>query len=476
MEEYDITNLEKENLMIFVVATAGQGDTPYNMKTFWRHLLLKSLPTNLLENLRYGVLGLGDSSFEKFNFAAKKLNKRLGQLGATEIVEIGLADDQHDLGLDAVFLPWVQELFQKISEQFQLQIENSAINNDSVIERFDVSVIANSKKENPESDIYVYEATKNKKSIMAKVIQNIRMTDIDHFQDVRLIKFYAPTVKYAPGDVLYIKAKNSDEQVSRLFDILNTNGVDVHPEMLIQVKEKEIKLPTVLEPNLTLKQIAQQYWDLSFKPKRSTIHTLAQISENDLEKEKLVEFTTAEGQEEFFNYINRPRRNILELLNDFPYTTSKLNINLLFEILSPIKPRAFSIASSSKANTNEIHIIVAVVKYKTKLVEPRLGLCSNWLASLKHNQEIVFWHTKGTFKFDYSKPMILVGPGTGLAPFRSLLADKAIVDKDLSSCILFFGCRYKNKDWLCKEDLNEFEKSFGLKVFYAFSRDQENKL
>lgn len=102
---------------------------------------------------------------------------------------------------------------------------------------------------------------------------------------------------------------------------MNDNNVQLNPDILIQVSEKEIKVPTVLKQTLTLYQIVEQYWDLSFKPRRSTMQLLFFISENKLEKEKLYEFTTANGQEELYNYINRPRRNILELFADFPHTT-----------------------------------------------------------------------------------------------------------------------------------------------------------
>ncbi|CAB0028122.1 unnamed protein product [Trichogramma brassicae] len=310
----------------------------------------------------------------------------------------------------------------------------------------------------------------------SQVIENIRTTTPDHFQDVRLIKFKVPEMNYSPGDVLYIKAKNSDEQVDKFFNVLKNNGVDIDPDVVLHIEEKEIKVPLVLQQKLSLKQIVQQYWDLNVKPKRSALHTLSMISDNELEKEKLLEFTTAEGQEELYNYINRPRRNIIEVLNDFPHTTAKLNLKLLFEIMTPIKPRAYSIASSLKHTKNELHLLVAVTTYKTKLVEPRFGLCSTWIATLKPKDEIVFWTVKGTFKFDYTKPMIIVGPGTGISPFRSLLLDKAAVDGDLSSCLLFFGCRNEKHDYHCKDDFEVLVEKHKLKLFCAFSRDQPDKI
>lgn len=479
MNDYNVQNLDTEKMIVFVVATTGQGDPPNNMRQFWRLLLRKSLPTTLLSNVKYGILGLGDSSYQKFNFAAKKLNRRLMQLGAKELLPIGLADDQHDLGIDAVVDSWLEEMWMKVGNTFNISIIDLINNENNIIERFHISEIDKNSMNNEYCsvrDIFMKEVFTNNEVKVGTIIENVRTTAEDHFQDVRLIKFRSDNINYQPGDIVYVRPKNSQEQIEKFFDVLNDNNVQLTPDMLIQVTEKEIKVPNVLNQILTLYQIVEQYWDLSFKPRRSTMQLLSLISENELEKDKLDEFTTASGQEELYNYINRPRRTILELLADFPHTTSKLNVKLLFEIMSPIKPRAFSIASSLRITENEIHLLVAVVKYRTKLLKPRYGLCSNWLASLKKKDKIIFWIQKGTFKFEYNKPMIFVGPGTGIAPFRSAILDKSVLDDNLNDCVLFFGCRNKKKDYHCKDDFEYLSLQKGLNLFCAFSRDQEHKI
>ena len=479
MDDYDAQTLGLEKVVVFVVATTGQGDPPNNMRRFWKLLLRRNLPATLLAGVKYGVLGLGDSSYQKFNFAAKRLNKRLTQLGATELLPIGLADDQHDLGIDATVDSWIEELWTKIVDTFRVATIDLASDRERIIERFSVSEMKGNSanvEDCSNRDIYTKEALANDEMKVATVIRNERTTADDHFQDVRLIKLELDDVRYQPGDVVYLRPKNCKKQVEKFFSVLNCNNVQLHPDMIIEISEREIKVPTVLRQTLTLGQIVEQYWDLSCKPRRSTMQVLSFISENELEKEKLHEFTTSSGQEELFNYINRPRRNILELLSDFPHTTSKLNIKLLFEIMSPIKPRAFSIASSLKVTANEIHLLVAVVKYKTKLLEPRYGLCSNWLASLAEGGKVILWVQKGSFKFAYEKPMILIGPGTGVAPFRSVLLDKSALHDDLSDCALFFGCRNREKDYHCRSDFEYLSGRKHLRVVCAFSRDQERKV
>jgi equilibrative nucleoside transporter 1/2/3 len=457
------------------------------MKQFWRHLLCKNLPATMLQNLNYGILGLGDSSYTKFNFAARRLNKRLIQLSATELIPIGLADDQHNLGLNAVFDPWIKKLWKKITDVFKISIENKIDEENLIIERYDVSVIETPQTNlnvnqlinnlhQSNTNIYTQEIFTNSKSKIGIINANIRTTTEDHFQDVRLIRIETNNIRYNPGDIIYIRPRNSFEQVKLFFSILHKQNVKLFPDMVIQILEKEMKVPLVLQQNLTLGKIVEQYWDLNFKPRRSTMYTLSLISENKIEKEKLHEFGSSIGQEELYDYVNRPRRNILEVLADFPYTTSKLNIKWLFEIMSPIKPRPYSIASSLKATPNTIEILVAIIKYKTKLINPRFGLCSKWLASLIKGDEIIFWLQKGTFQFDNNKPMILIGPGTGVAPFRSLLLEKAMTEKNLKDCVLFFGCRNKQKDFHCKEDFKRLSKENNLKLFCAFSRDQDHKL
>lgn len=116
MDSYNIQSLINEKFVVFVCSTTGIGDEPDNMKSFWKFLLRKSLPTNSLTAVHFAVLGLGDSSYSKFNFVAKRLNKRLQQLGGDIIIPIGLGDDQHDLGSSAVSLPWIAELWTRLAE------------------------------------------------------------------------------------------------------------------------------------------------------------------------------------------------------------------------------------------------------------------------------------------------------------------------------------------------------------------------
>lgn len=207
-------------------------------------------------------------------------------------------------------------------------------------------------------------------------------------------------------------------------------------------------LPAHLKRPLSLRTVATQLWDLNAIPRPRTFELLSIHSNNELEREKLLEFTTAEGQQDLFSYANRPRRTIVETLRDFPHSTSQLNLQTMFELFQPMKSRSFSIASS--AVSERLDILVAIVEYKTMLQTPRLGLCSNWLKILKPGDEVRGVIKKGTFTMPTNDgPIVMVGPGTGLAPFRSILQEQQKKWNGQQEFVLFFGCRNESKDFHC---------------------------
>lgn len=215
----------------------------------------------------------------------------------------------------------------------------------------------------------------------------------------------------------------------------------------------ELPVPTFLQQKtLKLKTISKQLWDLNAVPRPRTLEMLAVNCENELEKERLLEFASPQGQEDLYAYANRPRRTVLEVLRDFPHSTAQLTLPILFEMFQFVKMRSFSIASCHQSK--RLDVLVAVVEYKTMLSTKRKGLCSNWMKTLKGGDVIRAVIKKGTFKFpkDDGTPLIMVGPGTGLAPFRSLLMEKRLKwnDRATEMFTLFFGCRGEKLDFHCK--------------------------
>ncbi|XP_035441863.2 NADPH-dependent diflavin oxidoreductase 1 [Spodoptera frugiperda] len=490
MDEYPITSLIKEEFAIFVCATTGQGDEPDNMKKFWKFLLRKNLPPTSLLKLKYGVIGLGDSSYLKFNFAGKKLHRRLLQLGATPLLDIGLCDYQHDLGHDAVLAPWLKE-YLSILKAYYPKIEPDNIQT-TFIPRWKVSLEKcedknTTTKDGLTEDIYFAKGIRDSfvDATQFQVVKNYRTTHVTHFQDVRMITLKTTgktVVKYKPGDVFNIRPRNSKEDVEDLFSIFKEHNIDILPHYNLVVEEyhDDMPVPPFLKQPHTLYEIAEQYWDLRSYPTQYVFSLLAQVSEDKLEREKCIELSSPEGQEDWLNYCRRPKRTVLEVLHDFHKSASKLTLEVVFELFSTIKPRSFSIASSClPSGGRDIDLLVAVVNYKTKLLKPRLGLASNWLKDLKIGDKVFGWIKPGTLVFpkDSSTPHIMIGPGTGLAPFRSLLQEREKLQTAKKDALhLIFGCRYKEKDFHCREELERMVKQDKLTLYCAFSRDQEDKV
>uniref|UniRef100_F7DMQ1 NADPH-dependent diflavin oxidoreductase 1 n=2 Tax=Xenopus tropicalis TaxID=8364 RepID=F7DMQ1_XENTR len=484
LDEYRVADLIHEPLVVFVCATTGQGDPPDNMKNFWRFIFRRNLPHNALCRMDYAVLGLGDSSYPKFNFIAKKLHKRLQQLGACPLLPPALGDDQHDLGPDAAVDPWLKDLWGKILSIYPLPPGLNIISEDILLPpkyllRLLEETIGQDDLSGEELERDSNNTTPASEShpFPAPVVSNQRVTALDHFQDVRLIEFdiSGSALQFSPGDVAMVQPRNSPPHVQQLCSLLR---LDPRTRFVVEASDPEAAVPAQLAELQCIGQLAERYLDLCAVPRRSFFQLLSHFAPDELEREKLREFGSAGGQEELFSYCNRPRRTLLEVLVDFPHTTRCIPATYLLELIPRMRPRAFSIASSMQALPNALQILVAVVQYRSKLIEPRRGLCSTWLASLppRGRERVPIWVKRGsmTFPLEPGTPLVMVGPGTGVAPFRAAVQERAANGKR-GSC-LFFGCRGKSKDFYFEKEWEDLVTGGFLTLFTAFSRDQEDKV
>ncbi|KAG8187301.1 hypothetical protein JTE90_011672 [Oedothorax gibbosus] len=463
LSDFPIARMAEETLIIFVCSTTGNGEFPDGMRNFWKFLLRKNLPRNSLCHLKFCVFGLGDSSYDKFNVVAKKLNKRLMQLGAIELIPLALADDQHELGYDAALDPWMMELRGTLKEYFQLSEDSYMPDDVPLPPKYTVTFTQHDSTD----DFHV----KGHHSSIATLKTNHRVTAKDHFQAVHLLEFDIDAgIHYDPGDVAVVCPENSVEDVEDFLALLN---IPVDGPIVLTASNPEVCVPK--KTPCTVRQYATSYFDFKSIPRRSFFEFFHHFSHDETEKEKLLEFTTAAGQEELYDYCNRPRRNILEVLKDFPHTTPHVPFEYLFDMIPSIRPRSFSIASSLSAHPQQFHLLVAVVKYKTRLINPRKGLCSTWVTGLSPGDKIPFSIKRGSISLPQSNaPIIMIGPGTGCAPFRSFSEERSV--QNIPDNYLFLGFRNKEKDFLFSETWMELERKVMLRYFTAFSRDQEDKV
>lgn len=196
-------------------------------------------------------------------------------------------------------------------------------------------------------------------------------------------------------------------------------------------------------------------------------------AEDELERERLIELASNEGIDDYLDYCVYSKRTIAEFLRDFPLTSALLTPAELFHFFPVIRPRAFSIASSPSANPGQIQILVARVNYNVrKMKQPRLGLCSNFLCDLVPGQKVFTRIRPGIFRVKGNEPLILVGPGTGVAPFRSMALENELASPG-SQILLFFGCRGEFRDFYFE---NEWPEQRKTRFITAFSRDQNRKI
>eukprot|EP00057_Strongylocentrotus_purpuratus_P030077 XP_780652.3 PREDICTED: NADPH-dependent diflavin oxidoreductase 1 [Strongylocentrotus purpuratus] len=304
-DSYSIASLIQEELVIFVLATTGQGDEPDNMKKFWRFIMRKDLPGDSLNQLKFSVLGLGDSSYPKFNYVAKKLFRRLVQLGASNLIPLGLGDDQHELGPDAVIDPWLTSLWKEFLSLYPLpsgleiipaHVCPPARYNVRFIESMEngfMKHIADTPIVEPRSSV----APSNLCPFHAKMVANERLTAPDHFQDVRLVKLdvQESNIKYSPGDVLMIQPRNSTSSVDAFLENMNLD-----PDQMITISQNDPDVPLppswLLPSTCSIRYLATNYLDINSIPRRSFFEMLAHHASNELEREKFQEFDSAEGQ------------------------------------------------------------------------------------------------------------------------------------------------------------------------------------
>ncbi|KAI3712928.1 hypothetical protein L1987_71498 [Smallanthus sonchifolius] len=511
LDEFDPSSLPCEKFVIFVVSTTGQGDTPNSMKAFWTFLLQRSLSRQWLEKTRYAVFGLGDSGYQKYNFVAKKLEKRLADLGGTAINEKGLGDDQHPSGYEGALDPWMSSLWTTLYNENPLFFPKGLDISASGIKmlhppKVDITYL-DSHEVHPQSsaeiDLKSFEkeivrsrtmlsgnksSDKSKPDCFLKMVKNQLISRPGCGKDVRHFEFEAlsSTIKYEVGDVVEILPGQNPEAIDAFIMRCNLN-----PESYIIVKHRssdDFPEDGVTNVPINLKRYIELTMDIaSASPRRYFFEVMSFYASAQHEKERLEYFASPEGRDDLYQYNQKERRTVLEVLEDFP--SVNMPFEWLVELIPPLKTRAFSISSSILAHPNQVHLTVSVVSWTTPFKRKRTGLCSSWLASLDPNQRVCIpaWFHKGSLPApEPSLPLILIGPGTGCAPFRGFVEERALMESNpapTSPILFFFGCRNEENDFLYKDFwalhsqkgkvLSE-EKSGGFYV--AFSRDQPQKV
>lgn len=470
MDEFDLAGLVSEELevLLFICSTTGDGEEPQNMRKFMKFLRRSNLPTNLFSSIKFGVFGLGDSSYEKFNFVGKRIYRRMQQLGAKDLIGFrGEGDEKSSKGLEGGWNIWLGRVVECLKD---LKI----IKNDSRLYKEleplpPTCQLDSSNSQNISRD---YKAKTDK----LRVVECQRVTPVEHFQDTRLLKLKAEIApEFIPGDILGLRPENHFEDVENVLNLMSWPG-DL---MIYGIKGEFLGnwsyAATCERYPMTLKEFIKRNVDLKRIPGRSTMNNLACLCDlsaagySQAHQDKLVELSRDEG--EYLDYVWRPKRTLIEIISDFQ-PTLKIEISRLLQIFAPIKMRQFSVANDAR-DSGEFELLIALVEDKLPVGRGiRDGLCSGWIKNgIKSGDQICATLSRGSINFtslSKSSKIFLFSAGTGIAPLRSII--QRLGRDETISIFLYFGFRMEKIDFYFRDEWREYKN---LKMFSAGSRDFE---
>lgn len=532
LDSVQLRDLLKYSVVVFALSTTGQGEMPQNARSFWKMLLSGALKPGVLRRLRFTSFGLGDSSYPRYNVAHRMLCGRLTQLGANSFCERGEGNEQHPEGHSAGLREWIVQLKNSMLETFPLPDGVSAMGEDEFLEpRWKLSLAeeqletaSSMLREAPPRPSLEHTDTNNatpekssdekatpssqripiKDTHSADLITNDRVTSADHFQDVRLLDFRLDcNYSYGPGAVAVVYPKNFPGDVDEFIKLMQWEDVaDKHVAVVSSRAniQGQASTPSPLRHlNLdaalvTLRWLLENVIDIMSIPRRSFFANLAYFAgsnneDEEFQKERLLELANPELIDELWDYTTRPKRTILEVMMDF--TTIQIPWQYALSALPLMRGRQFSIASGGDLKQDaegrtRVQLLVAIADPPSPIIKwrRRYGVCTRYIATLQPGQKLNIGMQQGYLDVRPSEleaPVIMIGPGTGVAPMRSMTHQRHAWAKEkeskpsgqrLGDDTIVFGCRGKSADYFFRDEWDQLSRTEGLHTYTAFSRDK----
>ncbi len=428
MASYKQASLKSEQTVVIITATYGEGEPPEGAELFHKWLMGKRAPE--LKGLNFAVLGLGDSSYEFFNKTAQDFDTRLEALGATRIFERVELDVDYKAAADT----WISDIVTKLKA-----LSGSAGPSAQPTQTVQSPSSAVWTKENP---------------FGAELLVNQKITGRRSEKDVRHIEISleGSGLTYKPGDALGVWFTNDAPLVDEILTITGADG-----SALVTTANGEVTFTDALTNHF---ELTQAYPGFVTKVAELTGDS-RYISLSD-DKAAL---RTAVAD-----------RQIADILRANPVT---LTANQLAAALRPLQPRLYSIASSQTELPDEVHTTVAVVRYAVD-GSAREGGASGFIGSRSEPGDKVRVYIEPNDHFrlpvDPETPIIMIGPGTGIAPFRAFLQERDATGATGKSW-LFFGNPHFTEDFLYQVELQDYlSRGILTHLNVAFSRDQAHKI
>ena len=432
--DYKLPQLKAEKNLLVIVSTHGEGDPPDNTKEMHEFLFSKRAPA--LKDLHYAVLGLGDSSYEFFCKMGVDFDNRLGELGATRI----LPRVDCDVDYETTAEKWMNDVLTDLATRVKSVAPSGG---DPVFTSTPLSAGTS--------------AYSRKNPFPAVVLEDIVLNGRGSIKETHHVELSleGSGLSYEPGDALGVYPTNDPEMVDELLVALRFAGgepvtIDGRESSIHDAFFRHMEITTITRPMM------QKY---------------AAIVQHERLNELL-----AEGNKKALNaYLDG--REIIDLVTDFP--PSDLTPQVFIDTLRKIPPRLYSIASSLKQHPDEVHLTSVAVRYQTN-GRRRKGVCTTFLADRvgEYTRVPVYVDHNNNFKLptDSSRPIIMVGPGTGIAPFRSFIEEREAIGASGKNW-LFFGDQHFITDFLYQAEWLKYLKQGTLtRMNVAFSRDQAEKV
>ena len=420
MDSFPMARLDDVQNVALISSTFGDGESPDNGQRFWQALATRDLP---LTALRYAVLALGDSSYDSFCQHGKNLDRQLQHLGASSLIP--------RIDCDGDYRTHATRWFAGLQQALSLNLPTLPVGDNGV------ALGDHPSRERPYS---------------ARLVLNRRLNANGAAKDTRQLALFleGSGIRYEAGDALGVWPRNCPELVNELLELTRLNA--------------EQPVRATQDTDVPLRRALAERVEIA----RPGVETLRFIAErngsNDL-KTLLTEPFKSELKDWLWG------RQLADVLREFPVSCSAQE---LLDHLKPLQPRLYSIASSAKAHPDEVHLTVSAVRYGQ-----RKGVSSTFLADRADDCEVpVFLQPTRHFRLplDGDVPIIMIGPGTGVAPFRAFLQERR-ARGDRGNNWLFFGEQHQATDFYYRDELQAMQADGLLtRLSLAFSRDQAEKI
>jgi len=511
--EFGFENLtpEKAPVVVIVASSTGDGDPPDNAAKFLVTLKRKTNPAGMLKGIKYTCLGLGDSNYTRFCAVPKAFCKRFNDLGA-ECFFPTVDVDEVD-GIEEVVDAWCEKLkpvlkaacseeaggtkeappppaaAQQPAEELVgvPALSKCTVTLDSMEDATAAAVVQQAERSHPTSEelahrdpegIYAPDAP-----FWAPVVKCHNMCSESSDREVLHLEIDLSGSGMAchPGDAIGIKADNDPTLVDKLLALLAADGSQVFS--VAGADGEPGKLSHLGWP-CTLRHAFAAGCDITGVPKKSLLRMLAEYCSDAAEKNRLLYLSSRGGKEAYRAEMVAGQPSLVDLLEQFP--SCKPPVAHLLEALTPLATRLYSLTSSPLQHPDAAHVAFSVVKYRTERYGDHAGVATNYIkrvcSGATSPKLAVFLRSNESFRppSDLSAPLIMIGPGTGVAPFRGFLqerAAKARAGAALGPSWLFFGCRNREEDFLYRNELEGFAASGHLThLVTAFSREGADKV